>query len=148
MRHPTRYELYQKFHAHIARAGVTLLTVECIFEREKESALPKQKFQVTQADNPLHLQITAPSVLWLKENLVNIAVQHLPTDIEYLAWLDADIEFEVRSNRSESQRLVFAHLAPRLATADHRTAATLLDRATLSSRSLPRTIREETTLAN
>ncbi len=31
--------------------------------------------------------------LWYKENLVNIAVKHLPSDWEYMAWIDADIEF-------------------------------------------------------
>lgn len=32
--------------------------------------------------------------LWSKENLINLAVQHsLPTDWEYMAWIDADIEF-------------------------------------------------------
>lgn len=108
MRYHTRYDLYHKFQAHIARAGVTLLTVECIFDVEKDSGLPKQKFQVTQPKNPLHLQIQAPSVLWLRENLINIAVQYLSMDIEYLAWLDADIEFEVRSNRCEMRRRLFS----------------------------------------
>jgi hypothetical protein len=31
--------------------------------------------------------------LWHKENLINLAVQRLPEDWEYVAWLDADIEF-------------------------------------------------------
>lgn len=32
--------------------------------------------------------------IWYKENLINIAVQHLPRDWEYVAWIDADIEFQ------------------------------------------------------
>jgi hypothetical protein len=124
MRYHTRYELYQKFQAHIARAGVTLLTVECIFDIEKDLGLPKQKFQVTQPGNPLHRQIKAPSVLWLKENLINIAVQYLSMDIEYLAWLDADVEFEVRAKRCAIPRRFFSfspfdRLAFRLASVDH-----------------------------
>ena len=97
MRYKTRYDLYRKFSRHMSQSGVILLTVECIFESENDSYLPKQKFEVTQAKNPQHLQISAPSVIWLKENLINIAVQRLPLDIEYIAWLDADIEFEASS---------------------------------------------------
>jgi hypothetical protein len=31
--------------------------------------------------------------LWYKENLINIAVKHLPPSWEYMAWIDADLEF-------------------------------------------------------
>ena len=90
-----RYELYRKFAAHVKRAGVTLITVECIFPTVSSFALPKQKFEVTRPATRQHLQIRAPSIFWLKENLLNIAVQRLPADVEYIAWLDADIEFDV-----------------------------------------------------
>lgn len=32
--------------------------------------------------------------LWFKENLINVAVRELPHDWEYMAWIDADIEFQ------------------------------------------------------
>ena len=32
--------------------------------------------------------------LWFKENLINLAVSHLPDDWEYMAWIDTDIEFQ------------------------------------------------------
>ena len=96
IKYKSRYELYHKFDEHMSRSGVTLLTVECIFKSSEALGLPLQKFEVTRANDPRHLQITAPSVLWLKENLINIAAKRLPDDIEYIAWLDADIEFEVR----------------------------------------------------
>lgn len=41
----------------------------------------------------LHHKVNSPSVLWLKENLVNIAVGHLPNDWKYVSWIDADITF-------------------------------------------------------
>ncbi len=91
----SRYELYHKFDEHMTRSGVTLLTIECIFESDEELGLPIQKFEVTRPNDSRHLQIKAPSVIWLKENLINIAVKRLPSYIEYVAWLDADIEFEV-----------------------------------------------------
>lgn len=90
-----RYDLYKKFEAHMFNSGVHLITVECIFESTPRFGLPPQKFQVTQANNPAHIQLIAPSILWVKENLINIAIHHLPQHIEYIAWIDADIEFEV-----------------------------------------------------
>jgi hypothetical protein len=95
IKYRSRYELYHKFDEHMTRSGVILLTVECIFDVDDELGLPKQKFELTRSTDPRHLQIKAPSVLWLKENLINIAVKRLPLYIEYVAWLDADIEFDV-----------------------------------------------------
>jgi hypothetical protein len=40
------------------------------------------------------IKFKAKSELWYKENLINVAVQHLPADWEYVAWIDADIEFQ------------------------------------------------------
>ncbi|CAF0720817.1 unnamed protein product [Adineta steineri] len=94
IKYKSRSELYHKFDEHMSRSHVTLLTVECIFELSENLDLPKQKFEITRPNDPRHLQIRAPSVLWLKENLINIAVKRLPSYIEYIAWLDADIEFE------------------------------------------------------
>ncbi|CAF4175519.1 unnamed protein product [Rotaria sp. Silwood2] len=94
IKYKSRYESYHKFDEHMSRSGVTLLTVECIFESPESMGLPKQKFEITRANDPRHLQISAPSVLWLKENLINIAAKCLPSYVEYIAWLDADIEFE------------------------------------------------------
>ncbi|CAF0868782.1 unnamed protein product [Rotaria sordida] len=94
IKYKSRYEAYHKFDEHMTRSGVTLLTVECIFESPESMGLPRQKFEITRANDPRHLQIVAPSVLWLKENLINIAAKRLPSYVEYIVWLDADIEFE------------------------------------------------------
>jgi hypothetical protein len=32
--------------------------------------------------------------IWYKENLINIAVRHLPHDWKYMAWIDTDLEFQ------------------------------------------------------
>jgi len=34
-----------------------------------------------------------PSILWIKENLINIACELLPESWEYMAWIDADVIF-------------------------------------------------------
>jgi hypothetical protein len=40
-----------------------------------------------------YLSITINDVMWIKENLINIAIKYLPSDWEYVAWIDADIQF-------------------------------------------------------
>jgi hypothetical protein len=38
-------------------------------------------------------EFRAASVLWHKENLLNLALANLPRDAEYVAWIDADVSF-------------------------------------------------------
>ncbi|CAF1604142.1 unnamed protein product [Rotaria magnacalcarata] len=97
-----RYDHYRRFETHMSHSGVYLITVECIFESAQRFDLPRQNFEVTRAGDRRHMQLIAPSILWMKENLINIAVHRLPQNIEYVAWIDADIEFE---------RLDWPHLA-------------------------------------
>ena len=91
----SRYEHYRRFESHMSQSNVYLLTVECIFSSAPRFGLPQQTFQITRANDPRHLQLVAPSILWIKENLINVAVRRLPEHVQYIAWLDADIEFEV-----------------------------------------------------
>lgn len=95
IKYQSRYNHYEKFVAHMVESGVHLITVECLFESTSRFNLPKQEFEITRANDPCHIQLRAPSILWLKENLINIAVQQLPPHIEFVSWIDADIEFEV-----------------------------------------------------
>jgi len=42
--------------------------------------------------------------MWLKENLLNIALENVPKDVKYIAWCDDDILFEkddVKNNLSQ-----------------------------------------------
>jgi hypothetical protein len=41
----------------------------------------------------IHIHIYTKDQLWIKENLINIAVRRLPTHWKYMAWLDSDIHF-------------------------------------------------------
>ncbi|CAF1687148.1 unnamed protein product, partial [Adineta ricciae] len=94
VRYQTRYRRYRQFAYHMARSGVNLFTIECIFESATRYGLPPQRFEVTQPNNPQHFQVIAPSIIWMKENLINIVVQQLPPHIDRIAWIDADVEFE------------------------------------------------------
>jgi hypothetical protein len=95
IRYESRYHLYRQFAQHMSDSDVFLFTVECLFESTKVFGLQAQTYEVTQANDARHLQVVAPSILWMKENLINVAVQHLPEHIEYVAWIDTDIEFDV-----------------------------------------------------
>lgn len=94
IQYSSRYQHYHNFQRYMAQSGVALYTIECIFESTEQFGLAKQTFQVTDPQNPKHIQIVAPSIFWIKENLINIAVNHLPENIHYIAWIDADIEFD------------------------------------------------------
>jgi len=40
-----------------------------------------------------HLKFKLNNILWVKENLINLAIKHLPNEAEYIAWSDRDIYF-------------------------------------------------------
>jgi hypothetical protein len=88
-----RIQLYQEFCSRLASfTSVVIITVECAFEN--------QPFQVTFPNKtPYHIQIRSDSRLWIKECLMNIALEYLKKDnrflqqCKYVAWVDDDIEF-------------------------------------------------------
>lgn len=64
---------------------VVLITVEAAFgDRE---------FSVTDPNNPNHIQVRTLDEIWIKENLINLAISRLPRDWKYVAWIDGDIQF-------------------------------------------------------
>ncbi len=85
-RYQSRYDLYFKFRDQLERAGVQLWTVEI--------AHGNRPHVVTNACNPHHLQLRTEHELWHKENALNLLVQRLPYGCRYIAWIDADIEFQ------------------------------------------------------
>ena len=95
VKYASRYEHYANFARHMESSGVQLYTVECIFPSTTRFGLPKQDYEIAQPNKPRHIRLAAPSILWMKENLINIVVNRLPANVEYIAWIDADIEFDV-----------------------------------------------------
>jgi hypothetical protein len=81
----TRYKLYYEFEKRCNDANMLLYTVEAAFK--------KQPFQVTNSKNKKHIQVRTDHELWLKENLLNIAIDRLPKTAKYIAWIDADVIF-------------------------------------------------------
>jgi hypothetical protein len=76
-----RYQLFNEFCERMRHTpNVRLTTVE-LQQRARNF--------VTDAN----IKLRTKHELWHKENLINVAIQSLPRDWEYVAWIDADIEF-------------------------------------------------------
>ena len=88
-----RVQLHQEFCSRLASNPlVVIITVECAFE--------DKPFQVTLPNRiPYNIQIRSQNRLWLKECLMNIALEHLKHNYtflwrcKYVACVDDDIEF-------------------------------------------------------
>lgn len=84
-RYRSRYDLFQKFKRAIEKAGANLMIVECAFG--------DRPFEITEPGRLDHLQLRTWDEIWHKENMINLGIANLPQDWEYVAWVDADIEF-------------------------------------------------------
>lgn len=84
-RYSSRYHLFEKFEKMVLDAGAQLWVVEAAFGNRPHV--------ITCPDNPRHIQLRTWSEVWHKENLINIGFSRLPSDWEYVAWIDPDISF-------------------------------------------------------
>jgi hypothetical protein len=103
VRFAKRYELYRMFEKHMKQFDVNLITVEVAFGDRSHF--------VTEAGNPNHIQLRTWEELWHKENMINIGIHHLGRahpDWQYVAWIDADVEFQ-RSDWVEQTKEQLQH---------------------------------------
>ena len=77
-----RLSNYRTFRANLA---VPLVTVELSFDG---------RFELTDDDADILIQLSGGAVLWQKERLLNIAIQSVPQNAKNIAWLDCDVIFE------------------------------------------------------
>lgn len=84
-RFKSRPMLYHRFAKRMHDAGVNLITVE--------AAIGDRDHEVTQAGRADHVQLRTFDTLWHKENMGNIGATRLPSDAEYIAFIDADVQF-------------------------------------------------------
>jgi len=57
-------------------------------------AFGDRSYEVTERNNPHHVQVRSWDELWHKENMLNIGIRHICQmwpDAEYFAWVDADV---------------------------------------------------------
>ena len=77
----SRLENYRQFRKHLS---VPLLAVEMS---------PDGRFELRRDDADVVIQLAGGAVLWQKERLLNVALNHLPDDCDIVAWLDCDVIF-------------------------------------------------------
>jgi len=80
-----RVQNYRRFRDHLLAQGGHLLTIEMAFRDDP--------FQLQAADAHRLIHVRADSVMWQKERLLNIGLDHLPDDCEAIAWVDCDVLF-------------------------------------------------------
>lgn len=86
VRYKSRPALYRAFESYMHRfPNVTLWTAEAAFG--------DRDWEVTQEGHPNHLRLRTEHEIWHKENLLNLLINQLPADAEYVAWIDADVLF-------------------------------------------------------
>lgn len=84
----SRIRLYNQFANYMKACGVILITVEVAFG--------KREYEVTNPNNPYHLQLRSPHEMWHKESSINLGIQHLlhlDPEVKKVAWIDADVTF-------------------------------------------------------
>jgi len=85
VRYHSRYRLFREWYKQMEETPhVQVYAVEIAFG--------DRQFEVTDPNNPRHLQLRTSHELWHKENMINLAVRHLlPTNWRYVCWSDTDI---------------------------------------------------------
>lgn len=87
-RYRSRIRLYNEFAEHMRQSGVQLWTVEAAFG--------DRPFEVTERNNPFHIQLRTRCEMWIKENMQNIATARITTlhpDWDVICMIDADVRF-------------------------------------------------------
>lgn len=89
-RYKRRYELYWKFKELCEQAGVNLVTIEIAFGERPHMVTGHGQHSW---GNSFEIQLKSHEELWHKENLINVAVQHIMQRdplAKKIAWVDAD----------------------------------------------------------
>lgn len=84
VRYVSRYALYEKF-AQFMRDNEKYVELHVC-----ELALGRRPFEIPDAE----LKLRTYSEIWHKENMINLMIQRLPPNWKYVAWIDADVEFQ------------------------------------------------------
>jgi hypothetical protein len=98
LRWRSRYANWDAFEAMVEGSGAHLYLGEVAFG--------DRKWEIAQANNPRHLRLRTRYEFWHKENVLNLVVQILPHEAEYIVFLDADVEFARRDWAQEILHLL------------------------------------------
>ena len=84
LRSRNRAALHRAFVEHMLASGVDLTVVECALgDTRHEMADPRVR----------HVAVRGRTLVWTKENLLNLGIARLPEDWSYVAWIDGDVKF-------------------------------------------------------
>jgi hypothetical protein len=109
IRYKSRWKHYERFAQHVKESGGILYTVEAAYG-ERAHALSANEshkgpiiqraptnpttFEETRSVSPhKYIKVRTDQELWVKENLLNIGLAHLPPEAKYVAFVDADVQF-------------------------------------------------------
>lgn len=85
LRFVSRYVLLKDFIHHASCAGAVLWVTEAAFGgRPWEVDVPPEATLT---------QLRTADETWVKEDIINVTVNRLPHDWEYVAWIDGDVKF-------------------------------------------------------
>lgn len=86
-RYRMRWKHYKNFEKHVLDSGAHLVSVEATFGQRSNVVVN----QISEKHTIIN--VTTNHEIWIKENLINLAISRLPEDWKYVAWVDADIMF-------------------------------------------------------
>ena len=87
-RYRARWKLYKEFEKYVLDSQQAhLVTIECTFGNREKALV------IDQGENHTVLHVRTDHEIWIKENLLNLAISRLPENWKYVAWVDADIMF-------------------------------------------------------
>lgn len=80
-----RIQLFREFTKRMNEYNVNLCVVEAVYGERKS--------EIKDIKADIKVSLKATTILWKKENLINIGISRLPQDWKYVAWIDSDIDF-------------------------------------------------------
>lgn len=83
--YPNKIVNFRLFRASLRKQGLPLVAVEAV--------MGDTEHELQDDDAERVIRVRATAVLWQKERLYNIALQHLPPDCDKVVWLDGDVLF-------------------------------------------------------
>lgn len=87
IRFRSRWKLYKQFEKMVLDSGAYLYLIEASFGNRDEV------FIETVSERHVIIHVRMKDEIWVKENLINRAIQSLPASWEYVAWIDSDVQF-------------------------------------------------------
>lgn len=94
IRWASRIRLYRDFEQQMLDSGVRLTVVECAYGDRSHELIGNPHVN--------QVPVRAKTLVWNKENLINLGIARLPQDWRYAAWIDADVEFRKRGWADET----------------------------------------------